>query len=435
MDNNPCPFCHNPVSATSVYCPSCGELSLLQGKYRITGLLGQGGFGVVYEAQDTYLTRRYAIKVINAKTRTAQEAIKAEANIHAQYARSLAFMPEIYDICELGMRIALVMEFIEGQSLDALLDQQGAWSVPEVEAFLDTMLGYLGQLHAVGIVHRDIKPANIKVRPDNSYALLDFGISKQQTQGATLTGAKALSIFYSPPEQMKGLPTDARSDFYSLAATAYHLLAGLPPPGADVRETSESSLPLPRQLARGESPALAKTLQAMMEMDPLNRPPDARTAQALLKGELATVPSWSSAGLATIAIAPSPTRPSSPAAPMSPPAPAPAPLTPPPPLPQTGEQPVTAPPAPPSFSPTTSPSPPASPQTEPPPSIPLSDQETIPVPSLQQRREQARAAPPPPLPSPPSPRAEPPSAEPPRRDEPPAPEPPRRRQHIVRPAP
>lgn len=296
-----CVFCRNPIGETATFCPKCGELNLLKEKYRITRKLGQGGFGVVYEANDLHLTRRYAVKVIKSESVAAQQAVKSEANIHAQYARTFPFMPEIYDIVELGTRTALVMEYIEGKTLEDLLAEQGAWSVPEVEQFLTTMLGYLAELHDVGLVHRDIKPANIKCRGNHRYVLLDFGIAKQQQLGSTLTGAKALSMFYSSPEQMKGQPTDARSDLYSLGATAYHLLAGLPLPSADVREQSGASFPLPRQLALTPDAPLAVCLRRMLELQPEARPLNARVALSILQGDSAP-PVESSAGMVTIPV-------------------------------------------------------------------------------------------------------------------------------------
>ena len=417
-DEYRCPFCTNAISAAATFCPKCGELNLLKDKYRIVRKLGQGGFGVVYQANDLHLTRTYAIKVIKSESSTAQQAVKSEANIHAQYARSFPFMPEIYDIIEMGTRTALVMEYIAGQTLEDMLEGQGAWSVPEVEQFLTTMLGYLAKLHEVGLVHRDIKPANVKSRGNNEYVMLDFGIAKQQQQGATLTGAKALSVFYSSPEQMRGEPTDTRSDLYSLGATAYHLLSGLPLPSADMREQSETPLPLPRQLAHNETAPLAVCLMRMLELQPEARPLNPGVALSILQGDIAP-PTGSSAGQSTVAISglqsgsgpTSPPQPSQPASSSQPSQPASS---------SQPSQPASPP----------QPSQPASPpqlsQPSQPPKPSIHERETEAVPSLQQRKQPS----PPPEKS--QPQFETPQATPPEPEQKPEPEPYRRepKQHI-----
>ena len=227
-----CFFCNQPLNAYANNCPQCGQPQLLQAKYRLIGLLGQGGFGIVYEAKDVRLNRRYAIKIITATNATQQSQVEAEANILAQYARQFPFIPEIYDIWSDGPRTYLVMEFVEGQTVGELITQS-AWQPSQVEHFLRVVLRDLGQLHDINIIHRDIKPDNIKRTPKGRYVLLDFGISKQQ--GATLTGAKALSPYYSSPEQVRGQATDARSDLYSLGATAYHLVTGTLPIPSEFR--------------------------------------------------------------------------------------------------------------------------------------------------------------------------------------------------------
>lgn len=262
------------------HCPTCGQPHILQGKYRIVRMLGRGGFGVVYEARDLRLNRPYAIKIIGVDPPILQQQVESEANILARHARKFPFMPEIYDIWSTGNRTFLVMEFIDGMTLGEILDRHGTWSVVEVAQFLRTMLEQLAQLHGAGIIHRDLKPANIKRTVEGRYVLLDFGIAKHQP--LTIAGVRALSPFYSPPEQINGGRTDARSDLYSLAATAYHLLMGKPPPSAAARMRDEHTLPTLNATWDQVPQALETVLFQMLELDPDMRPKNAQATLELL---------------------------------------------------------------------------------------------------------------------------------------------------------
>jgi WD40 repeat protein/predicted Ser/Thr protein kinase len=252
----------------------------LRQKYRVLGLLGRGGFGIVYEAVDIHLKRHYAIKVILSETDTSQQQVLTEAEIMAQYARRFEFMPEIYDIWHEGARTTLVMEFVEGETLGELLSEQGPFSAAAVLDFLRITLADLARLHAADIIHRDLKPDNIKRTPDGRYMLLDFGIAKQE--GSTLAGAKAFSPSYASPEQMGGHSTDGRSDLYSLGATAYHLLTGTAPPSSIYRRAANVPLPPPSAIVPDLPPALERTIVALLEVEPADRPADPAAALALL---------------------------------------------------------------------------------------------------------------------------------------------------------
>ena len=279
-----CYFCGAPVRATAKHCVACGQSLLLQGRYRLAQVLGQGGFAVVYEATDTRLGRRCAIKVVGSASRAGQEQVAAEANILSQNATRFPFMPDIYDIWTERAQTFLVMEYIDGPTLDELLGTP--WRPAQVTAFLRTLLSNLAELHAVGIVHRDLKPANIKRTPQGRFVLLDFGIAKQGT--VTLPAARALSLDYGSPEQIRGQATDARSDLYSLGATAYHLVTGQPPLPAHVR-LAHVALPAPSTLVPGIPPALETTILALLALDPAERPDHAAAALDLL-GLPASVP-------------------------------------------------------------------------------------------------------------------------------------------------
>src|SRR4029079_15727859 len=110
------------------------------------------------------------------------------------------------------------------------------------------------------------KPQNIKYTPQGQYVLLDFGIAKQGA--ATITSARALSPDYAPAEQVRGAPTDARSDLYSLGATAYHLLTGRLPANVSARLSNGAQLIPPSDLVPGVPPPLERVLLQMLELDP-----------------------------------------------------------------------------------------------------------------------------------------------------------------------
>lgn len=275
-----CYYCQNAIAAATNNCPQCGQPQVLRERYRLKRLLGQGGFGVVYEAVDADLNRHYAIKLIIATSGAIREQVAIEAQILAQHARRLPFMPEIYDIWTESNRIALVMEYIDGATLGSLIEQHGAWAPNVAGRFLHTILSNLDSLHNVGIIHRDIKPDNIKRTADGRYVLLDFGIAKRSL--STETGAKAFSLYYASPEQAQGKATDARSDLYSLGATTYHMLTGHPPAPGEARQVMNAELQPPTHFAPKTPPVLSNLVMQMLELDPDKRPASAKAAMKIL---------------------------------------------------------------------------------------------------------------------------------------------------------
>ncbi|MBM7845731.1 protein kinase domain-containing protein [Herpetosiphon giganteus] len=307
-----CYACQTVVAATDVRCPQCHQPLLLRNRYRVKSLLGQGGFGVVYEAFDVDLARHYAIKLITANSPAMREQVTVEAQILAQHARHLPFIPEVYDIWSEGNVIALVMEFVSGTTVGSLIETHERLAATMVEHFLTVMLSQLAQLHALNIIHRDIKPENIKRTADDRLVLLDFGIAKRSQ--STETAAKAFSLFYASPEQSRGRATDARSDLYSLGATAYHMLTGHSPVPAESRISGHIRLRRPSELADNVPAGLDALMLQLLELDPNKRPDTAEKALQLLKNPSKTSQTInenntirgpqlvSSAGKATIAL-------------------------------------------------------------------------------------------------------------------------------------
>lgn len=242
--------------------------------------LGSGGFGNVYLAYDAQANRLCAIKEIKIDTSDRIDAVVNEVMI-LQRCSQFSFIPRIYDWSfeDRGpyYKVAyVVMEYIDGKPLNHVTE----WSPQSVAAFLHTMLHHLAQLHDEGFVHRDIKPANIILTHHTTYVLVDFGIAKAGAATRSVVRPIATPDFASP-EQLYGLSTDARSDLYSLGATAYFLLTRKQiSPLAQRHRTS-----VLEQLRKSRSdipPALASTLNAMLQYDPDDRPAHARAALDLL---------------------------------------------------------------------------------------------------------------------------------------------------------
>jgi F-box protein 11 len=284
-----CYACNASVRSGARFCATCGRPQLLNDRYRLQGLLGQGGFAVVYEAEDIRLGRRCAVKAVPVPTPDEQRLVESEAQILSTNASRLPFIPDIYDTWSAAGQTYLVMEFIDGDTLDLL---PTPWALSEVEGFLLAMLHALDQLHAAGIVHRDLKPANIKRNP-RGYILLDFGIAKQGV--TTMRVARAASLDFAPLEQLRGQRTDQRTDLYSLAATAYYLLSGSGPPAADTRLMGATLEPFTR-IAPGMSQSMEAALLRMLALEAIDRPASARAVLDILHTPSAQAPTTASTG-------------------------------------------------------------------------------------------------------------------------------------------
>jgi len=211
------------------------------GPYRITGAIGRGGMGEVYQAQDTRLGRRVAIKLLPSRFTSEPERVRR----FQQEARAASALnhPNIVTIHEIGQQDELhfiVTEFIEGETLRALVGK----GLPLNQA-LDIAVqtaGALSAAHQAGITHRDIKPENIMRRPDGYVKVLDFGLAKLSEPQAfrnqsdesiswldTSPGIVMGTVSYMSPEQVRGHVVDARTDIYSLGVVLYEIIAGRKP--------------------------------------------------------------------------------------------------------------------------------------------------------------------------------------------------------------
>jgi serine/threonine protein kinase len=249
------------------------------GGYEILGELGRGAMGVVYHAHDKRIDRAVAIKVMRvdagASTREnveLRQRLIREASVAGQI--SHPGIVTVYQLGEEGENIFIVMEYVEGSSLDALLvnkkGHDSAWALD----ILSQIAVALDYAHKGNVVHRDIKPANILVRSDGRVKIADFGIAKMtagSTTGLTVVGAQVGSPAYMSPEQVQATQIDGRSDQFALGTIAFLMFTGRMPFRGDTAhslmyqivtgdpfEPQPADLPLSREVRAVLARALAK---------------------------------------------------------------------------------------------------------------------------------------------------------------------------------
>jgi len=244
------------------------------GRFKILGMLGKGGMGIVYKALDPDIEREVAIKTIRFDTLTEgteKDEMMTRFIREAKAAGRLSHpnITTIYDVCREKDVTYIVMQFVEGQSLQALIDSGKKFTPQEVIQLMKPLCDCLDYAHQSGIVHRDIKPGNILIDKSGKPYLADFGVARIETSTLTQSGTTVGTLSYMSPEQVKGQTVDSRSDIFALGVILYELLAWKKPFSGDnlstivykiVHEEPERITAVNKDLPRGYERVIQKAL-------------------------------------------------------------------------------------------------------------------------------------------------------------------------------
>jgi hypothetical protein len=247
--------------------------------YRIEGLAGRGGMGIVYRARQARPSRTVALKVITPELADDEE-FRARFERESDVAASIEH-PNVIPVFEVGDdagRLFIAMRFVEGTDLRALIELDGALPAERATRIVGQVAAALDAAHDAGLIHRDIKPANVLISGSDHAYLTDFGLTKpiEGGQELTTTGVAVGTFDYMAPEQFRGEPVDARTDVYALGCVLHHALTGAPPFPAEsdaAKMYGHLTLPPPRASEAGPDvpPELDAVIAKAMAKDPGER--------------------------------------------------------------------------------------------------------------------------------------------------------------------
>jgi WD40 repeat protein len=296
-----CPLCGAVNQPDAASCVACGHplvptptqqllapAALLRGRYRILGQAGRGGFSTVYRAEDTQVhSRVVAVKEISQRRQTPEDAQKTSAAFQ-QEAVLLAGLshpnlPRIHDYFEEGGRWYLVMDFLQGETLEERLRRSpgGRLSVPEALEVALQLAAVLDYLHTrqPPVIFRDLKPANVMLTAPLHASLIDFGIARLFKPGQSKDTLVIGTIGYLAPEGYGKGQTTPRSDIYSLGVTLHQMLSGVDPAEKPFH-VAPLGVPVP--------PALAALVAEMVEIEETRRPASMALVRQRLQAMLDT---------------------------------------------------------------------------------------------------------------------------------------------------
>jgi serine/threonine-protein kinase len=260
---------------------------LIDGRYQLIRQMASGGMASIYEAIDTRLDRKVAVKIMHSHL--AQDEQFVERFIREAKAAASLSHPNIVAVQDQGWNqngtpaVFLVMELIEGHTLREYLNERGNLSIADGITFLAPVLSALAAAHKIGIVHRDIKPENILISKEGRIKIADFGLAKGPLLGSTMTAESSVvlgSVSYLSPEQVQRGVADARSDVYSVGITAFEMFTGSKPFEGDAPIQVaymhvNNRVPRISTLVKSVPPALDDLIYRATSANPDERPRDA----------------------------------------------------------------------------------------------------------------------------------------------------------------
>jgi predicted Ser/Thr protein kinase len=261
---------------------------LLASRYRIIALLGKGGMGEVYRADDLTLGQAVALKFLPDEAARDQGLLERFKN-EVRIARRVSHpnVCRVYDVGEVESHTFFTMEYVDGEDLASLLRRIGRLPEDKALDIARQLCAGLSAAHTKGVLHRDLKPANIMLDGRGQVVITDFGLAgvADQIQGAEVrSGTPA----YMAPEQLAGKEVSARSDIYSLGLVLYEVFTGkrafAEKPGESIRSKSERTLSRPSSVVKDLNPAIERVILRCLETEPSARPATVLAIAAALPG-------------------------------------------------------------------------------------------------------------------------------------------------------
>jgi len=246
---------------------------LLLERYRIIEVLGHGGMGSIFRAVDENLGLEVAVKENLFTIDDYARQFRREATILANLRH--ANLPRVSDHFSLDDQGQyLIMDYIEGEDLQERLERMGPFEEEEVVFIGASICDALAYMHSrdPAVLHRDIKPANVRITPNGGVYLVDFGLAKvMHGDQTTTTGARAMTMGFSPPEQYGAARTDVRTDIYSLGATLYTALTGLTPEDSLAQTMDQVELTPVRERNPKISKRVSEAVEKALQVHPNDR--------------------------------------------------------------------------------------------------------------------------------------------------------------------
>ena len=268
------------VDMAALLADPAGSAAVLDGRYRLDKVLGEGGMAVVHRAQDMLLQRPVAVKLLKEHVAGTAERARFTGEVRTLGALSHAGLVTVLDAGVTARRPYLVMELVEGGTL---ADVSGPLSLDRTADIGAQVASALAYAHAHGVIHRDVKPANVLLGPSGRVKLADFGIARivGDTVHHTQTGALIGTVSYLSPEQVEGAELTTALDVYSLGLLLLELITGRRPfPGPSV-ESALSRLTRPPEMPLDLPAAWWVLLSAMTARNPADRPTASEVSQRL----------------------------------------------------------------------------------------------------------------------------------------------------------